>query len=777
MVGEGTQEGMVTEQSKPKRGRSSRSKKEELAQETTTAAPTSEALNVSDEEQNKTPKTEKSTRKPRKKKAEASSSAPEPETSSIPIPDPTTVKTEDRVQKEGKADLIEPGTKTRSKRSAAKAKPAESPSGEDSAPSSEEETVKPKKRPSKKKAVKETGSGSARSADSTPLTVIPDEVSAKPLATTPQIVEKNHEAAGKQTDPVSNPAPKSLSAEPETQEGTKDPVTRSKPDIVSEKPLMQTHDTKGAADTPAKIAVVDPHPRSAMKASEPTSGNSVTDSVKSSTSSNVPAITAPLVIVTEKPADSETLSKTPPLTPISPPNVNGLAKGGSTAPTRERPRNNAPSQAASRRDLPRPTRENQLSMAQLDAMTLLDLYKLARSLNVENFRSYRKGELIWEILRARTHKDGFIFAEGLLDVVGDYGFLRPTDFQRSREDVYVSASQIRRFDLRSGDKVSGQARPPKDGERYFALLRVEAVNGMSPEKASERPDFDGLTPIFPQTRFHLETQRADLACRLVDIVAPIGKGQRGLIVAPPKAGKTVLLKKLANAIAANHPDTHLMVLLIDERPEEVTDMQRSVKAEVASSTFDEPPEDHIRVAEMVLERAKRLVEMGQDVVIFLDSITRLARAYNLTIPASGRTLSGGMDPAALHKPKRFFGAARKVEEGGSLTILATALVDTGSRMDDVIYEEFKGTGNMELHLDRKLAERRTFPAVDIKRSGTRREDLLLTPEELDVVWLLRKATHNLKDVEATELLLQNLRRTKSNAEFFRMFAATQGGSN
>ncbi len=448
------------------------------------------------------------------------------------------------------------------------------------------------------------------------------------------------------------------------------------------------------------------------------------------------------------------------------------------APPRDASRRpSTPPAPAPRRDLPRPTRENQLSMAQLDAMTLLDLYKLARSLNVENFRSYRKGELIWEILRARTHKDGFIFAEGLLDVIGDYGFLRPTDFQRSREDVYVSASQIRRFDLRAGDKVSGQARPPKDGERYFALLRVEAVNGMSPEKASERPDFNGLTPIFPQSRFYLESSREELATRLVDIISPIGRGQRGLIVAPPKAGKTVLLKKLANAIALNNPETHLMVLLIDERPEEVTDMQRSVRAEVASSTFDEPPEDHIRVAEMVLERAKRIVEMGRDVVIFLDSITRLARAYNLTIPASGRTLSGGMDPAALHKPKRFFGAARKVEEGGSLTILATALVDTGSRMDDVIYEEFKGTGNMELHLDRKLAERRTFPAVDIKRSGTRREDLLLTPEELEVVWMVRKATHNLKDIEATELLLQNLRRTKSNAEFFRMFAATQGGGS
>lgn len=431
-----------------------------------------------------------------------------------------------------------------------------------------------------------------------------------------------------------------------------------------------------------------------------------------------------------------------------------------------------------RRDLPaKPSRESQLTMAQLEDMTLLDLYKLARTVGVENFRAFRKTELIWEILRARTAKDGFIFCQGLLDIVGDYGFLRPMDYQRSREDVYVSASQIRRFDLRSGDQISGQARPPKEGERYFALLRVEAVNGISPEVAEERADFDALTPIFPNERFKLETGRDDMASRLVDIIAPIGKGQRGLIVAPPKAGKTVLLKRLANAIAHNSPDAHLMVLLIDERPEEVTDMERSVKAEVASSTFDEPPEDHIRVAEMVLDRAKRLVETGKDVVIFLDSITRLARAYNLTIPASGRTLSGGMDPAALHKPKRFFGAARKVEDGGSLTILATALVETGSRMDDVIYEEFKGTGNMELHLDRKLAERRTFPAVDIKRSGTRREDLLLTSEELDVVWLVRKAIHNLGTQEATELLLQNLKRTRSNAEFFKLFAKQQGGSS
>jgi transcription termination factor Rho len=420
---------------------------------------------------------------------------------------------------------------------------------------------------------------------------------------------------------------------------------------------------------------------------------------------------------------------------------------------------------------PVPPKEPQLTLKELEAMNLMDLHTLAKTLELDNYRALNKPDLIWEILRARTRRDGFIFAEGLLDVVGEFGFLRPSDFARSREDVYVSGSQIRRFDLRPGDLVSGQARPPKEGERYFALLRVEAVNGQSPETASQRVDFDALTPIFPNRRFRLETTRDELATRLVDVVAPIGMGQRGLLVSPPKAGKTVLLKKLANAIVENHPAVHLIVLLVDERPEEVTDMQRSVRGEVASSTFDETPEDHIRVAEMVLERAKRLVETGTDVVIMLDSITRLARAYNLTIPPSGRTLSGGMDPAALHKPKRFFGAARNIEGGGSLTILATALIDTGSRMDDLIYEEFKGTGNMELHLDRKLAERRLFPAIDIKRSGTRKEELLLSPEELESMWVIRKAVHKLETNEATELLMKNLKRTRSNADFFRGFAA------
>ncbi|WP_053960528.1 transcription termination factor Rho [Sulfobacillus thermosulfidooxidans] len=757
MVGEGTQEGMVTEQSKPKR-RSSRTKKAAVAPESTTTTASSETPSVvAEEAQEITTEKAKAPKKSRKKKTEASSSGPEPESSSVPISAAQTAESATKTEAEA-----EKGTKSRSKRSTSKAKAAESASDQNtSVTSQEEEPVKPKKR-TRKKTTK-----SGAETDLVETATATETKAAEPtVVPSPEIQETRD---GSQREPVV-----------ETVQG--EPLTENTPNastLAPHEPMVENEAPIPAPAVASPSEKREEENKKEVEAREAEKQDRAEVSLDQSSSSNVPAVTPPPVIVSEKLPLAEEATKAPETAP-QPATVNGAAaaNGKAVQTSRETRSRNVPNgQPSSRRDLPRPTRENQLSMAQLDAMTLLDLYKLARSLNVENFRSYRKGELIWEILRARTHKDGFIFAEGLLDIVGDYGFLRPTDFQRSREDVYVSASQIRRFDLRSGDKVSGQARPPKDGERYFALLRVEAVNGMSPEKASERPDFDGLTPIFPQPRFHLETQRDDLACRLVDIVAPIGKGQRGLIVAPPKAGKTVLLKKLANAIATNHPDTHLMVLLIDERPEEVTDMQRSVKAEVASSTFDEPPEDHIRVAEMVLERAKRLVEMGQDVVIFLDSITRLARAYNLTIPASGRTLSGGMDPAALHKPKRFFGAARKVEEGGSLTILATALVDTGSRMDDVIYEEFKGTGNMELHLDRKLAERRTFPAVDIKRSGTRREDLLLTPEELDVVWLLRKATHNLKDIEATELLLQNLRRTKSNAEFFRMFAATQGGSN
>lgn len=689
MVGEGTQEGMAVEETKPKRRRTPRAKNPEIAESQTAAEHTAQTpTELVPAAAELPPVSSPKKRGPRKKAETAELEGAAAVAQEAPV--------KSRRPRRAAAETIaaEP--------QAAQSKPPEPPKIEEP-----QDAVAPKKPRRKTNRTEMPGAGASGEAG---VTEVERPETAEAVSRVPEMVSP--------AEPPQAP----LSA------------------VTSDRPSLPAPQEIRASTVPEALSVA---PERA-----------------------VPAPSAPPAALPDRMAPRERS--------VSP----NTATRAPAAPPRDSSRRpSAPPAPAPRRDLPRPTRENQLSMAQLDAMTLLDLYKLARSLNVENFRSYRKGELIWEILRARTHKDGFIFAEGLLDVIGDYGFLRPTDFQRSREDVYVSASQIRRFDLRAGDKVSGQARPPKDGERYFALLRVEAVNGMSPEKASERPDFNGLTPIFPQSRFYLETSREELATRLVDIISPIGRGQRGLIVAPPKAGKTVLLKKLANAIALNNPETHLMVLLIDERPEEVTDMQRSVRAEVASSTFDEPPEDHIRVAEMVLERAKRIVEMGRDVVIFLDSITRLARAYNLTIPASGRTLSGGMDPAALHKPKRFFGAARKVEEGGSLTILATALVDTGSRMDDVIYEEFKGTGNMELHLDRKLAERRTFPAVDIKRSGTRREDLLLTPEELEVVWMVRKATHNLKDTEATELLLQNLRRTKSNAEFFRMFAATQGGGS
>jgi transcription termination factor Rho len=357
-------------------------------------------------------------------------------------------------------------------------------------------------------------------------------------------------------------------------------------------------------------------------------------------------------------------------------------------------------------------------------------------------------------------------AEGILEVHTDgYGFLRCENYLSGDEDIYVSPSQIRRFRLKTGDKIFGITRPPKTGEKYKALLYVKNVNGLHPETCIRRPDFDSLTPIYPKERLALETTSSELSTRMIDLIAPIGKGQRGMIVSPPKAGKTSLLKMVANSIAKNHPEVEIIVLLIDERPEEVTDMKRSVKGDVVYSTFDELPKHHTKVAEIVLERAKRLVEHGKDVVILLDSITRLARAYNLTIPATGRTLSGGLDPGALHRPKRFFGAARKLEEGGSLTILATALVETGSRMDDVIFEEFKGTGNMEIHLDRKLSEKRIFPAIDINRSGTRREELLLTQKELATIWAIRKALSNASTQDVTETLIENLVQTKNNDQF------------
>ncbi len=408
-----------------------------------------------------------------------------------------------------------------------------------------------------------------------------------------------------------------------------------------------------------------------------------------------------------------------------------------------------------------------LELTDLEKLTLKELYERAKELNLNNYSSLKKRELVFEVFKAHVEKDGLLVVQGVLDIMPEgFGFLRPINYMPSKEDIYVSPSQIRRFDLRPGDLVYGQARRPKDNERYFALLRVEAVNGVDPDEASERLHFEALTPVYPKERLRLETSRDNISTRLIDIVTPIGMGQRGLIVAPPKAGKTMLLKQIANAITTNHPEVALIVLLIDERPEEVTDMERSVRGEVLSSTFDEQPENHVKLAEMVLEKAKRLVEHKKDVVILLDSITRLARAHNLVTPPSGRTLSGGLDPSALYKPKRFFGAARNIEEGGSLTILATALVETGSRMDDVIYEEFKGTGNMELHLDRKLAEKRIFPALDVKRSGTRKEELLLTDEELEVTWALRRSTNAMTAQEVSELLISRLSKTKTNKEFF-----------
>ncbi|HEU5422637.1 MAG TPA: transcription termination factor Rho [Nitrolancea sp.] len=407
-----------------------------------------------------------------------------------------------------------------------------------------------------------------------------------------------------------------------------------------------------------------------------------------------------------------------------------------------------------------------VTISDLEHKTLPELQDIAKELDVSGYSRLRKQELINRVLQVQTEQSGNIYGEGVLDIMDDgYGFLRGERYLPGPNDVYVSQSQIRRFGLRTGDWISGHVRPPKESEKYFSLLRVEAVNGMDPEAARRRPNFDNLTPIFPLELIDLETEPNILSTRLLNMVAPIGRGQRGLIVSPPKAGKTLLLKAIANGITTNYADVHLIVCLIGERPEEVTDMKRSVAGEVVSSTFDEPVEDHTKVAEMTLERAKRLVECGRDVVILLDSITRLARAYNLAVPPSGRTLSGGIDPVALYPPKRFFGAARNIEGGGSLTIVATCLIDTGSRMDDVIYEEFKGTGNMELHLDRKLAERRIYPSIDIQRSGTRREELLLEDQVLRQVWTMRRMVSMLGGTEGTELVLGRMAKTGSNAEF------------
>jgi len=408
-----------------------------------------------------------------------------------------------------------------------------------------------------------------------------------------------------------------------------------------------------------------------------------------------------------------------------------------------------------------------LDIKTLKELSIAELTKISKELGVEGATGMRKQELIFKILQAQTEQSGLIFAEGVLECLPDgFGFLRAPEYNYlpGPDDIYVSPSQIRRFDLRTGDTVSGQVRQPKEGERYFALIKVEAVNFEPPEVAREKILFDNLTPLYPEERIKLEVE-GDMSSRVMDLVTPMGKGQRALIVAPPRTGKTMLLQSIAHSIAANQPEVVLIVLLIDERPEEVTDMERSVQGEVVSSTFDEPATRHVQVAEMVIEKAKRLVEHGKDVVILLDSITRLARAYNTVQPPSGKVLSGGIDANALHRPKRFFGAARNIEGGGSLTIVATALVDTGSRMDDVIFEEFKGTGNSEIHLDRKLVDKRVFPAIDINKSGTRKEELLMPADELRRVWVLRKVLNPLSSVESMELLLDKLSKTKSNQEF------------
>jgi transcription termination factor Rho len=409
-----------------------------------------------------------------------------------------------------------------------------------------------------------------------------------------------------------------------------------------------------------------------------------------------------------------------------------------------------------------------MEIGELKKLKISELTQMAQDMNVPGYSGLRKQELIFRILEAQTQKDGNIFSDGVLEILPDgYGFLRSSDtnYLPGPDDIYVSPSQIKRFSLRTGDVVSGQIRPPKDNERFFALIKVEAINFENPEEAKSKILFDNLTPLYPKVRIELESEAKDFTTRIMDMLTPIGKGQRGLIVAQPRTGKTIILQKIANSITKNHPEITLIVLLIDERPEEVTDMIRSVKAEVVSSTFDEPAERHVQVADMVLEKAKRLVEYGHDVVILLDSITRLARAHNVVIPHSGKILSGGVDSNALHRPKRFFGAARNVEEGGSLTIIATALIDTGSRMDEVIFEEFKGTGNMEIQLNRQLTDRRIFPSIDINKSGTRKEELLIDAKDLNRLWVLRKVLNELTMTEAMEFLIEKMRGTRNNKEF------------
>ncbi|MBN9663788.1 MAG: transcription termination factor Rho [Acidobacteria bacterium] len=544
---------------------------------------------------------------------------------------------------------------------------------------------------------------------------------------------------------MANDLEKNGSVNPEAAPTETTPETRP-----SETPSKETQPTRRRSESRAKGDNGESKHKSENGAEKP--------KVEPPVKQEEPKVATPVVAPNASPAATPPAASAPP------------QAGGSPAPADGA---NPPLTAEERRQGALNKRGN-LDLGELKEMSISRLNQIARDLDISGVAGMRKQELIFKILQAQAEKAGLIFSEGVIECLPDgFGFLRAPEYNYlpGPDDVYVSPSQIRRFDLRTGDTVSGQIRPPKEGERYFALIKVDAINFEPPEQSRNKIFFDNLTPLYPQERIKLETVKDGFTGRVMDMLTPIGKGQRGLIVAPPRTGKTMLLQSIAHSITANHPEVVLIVLLIDERPEEVTDMQRSVKGEVISSTFDEPAQRHVQVAEMVIEKAKRLVEHKRDVVILLDSITRLARAYNTVVPPSGKVLSGGVDSNALQRPKRFFGAARNIEEGGSLTIMATALIDTGSRMDDVIFEEFKGTGNMEIHLDRKLVDKRIFPAIDINKSGTRKDELLIPREELNRIWVLRKVLAPLSPVESIELLLDKLAKTRSNSEFLASMSA------
>jgi transcription termination factor Rho len=624
--------------------------------------------------------------------------------------------------------------------------------------------------------------------------------------------EKPAPAATAETAATAAPAPAAPSKEPAAKTEKIAPKARKSavPAAAAAAPSSTSGGTATGADTPATAAPAAPEPApapaatvsapaptpasapapTASSAPAPTAAAAAPPPPSAAASSAPAAQAAPVVArppqpsaggpVVAKPVVAQAaIQNRPPQTqPQNRPPQQQQQQPQDNRPAQQQPQSRAAQAAEAGEMLPGEMRaraaiqqvggKSTLNLADLKDMSIQNLNQLAKDMGVQGVAGLRKQELIFKILQTQAEKSGLIFSQGVLECLPDgFGFLRAPEYNYlpGPDDVYVSPSQIRRFDLRTGDTVSGQIRPPKEGERYFALIKVDAINFETPEEARNKIFFDNLTPLYPCNRLKMETTKDNYSGRVLDLITPIGKGQRGLIVAAPRTGKTMLLQSIANSITMNHPEVVMIVLLIDERPEEVTDMQRSVRGEVISSTFDEPASRHVQVAEMVIEKAKRLIEHKKDVVILLDSITRLARAYNTVVPPSGKVLSGGVDSNALQRPKRFFGAARNIEEGGSLTIIASALIDTGSRMDDVIFEEFKGTGNMEIHLDRKLMDKRVFPAVDITKSGTRKEELLLTREELNRVWVLRKVLNPLSPVESMELLLDKLGRTKSNADF------------